>query len=410
MLGTAEDITGRKQAEAIRAGLEAENHRLQKAESLGLMAGSMAHHFNNRLQAVMANLELASSLQVEGKDAAAYLAGAKLAAEKAAELSRQLLVYLGHANFEKTPSFLSRLLNDSLPHIQKDLSNTVKLGVDCPSPGPVINANAEQIREVLTNLVTNACEAMGPCGGSLRLTVSTCSAAEIPTAHAFPVGWLPSEQEHACIEVADTGCGVAQNDLEKLFDPFYSTKFTGRGLGLPIVLGIVQSHGGGVLVESRQGQGSIFRIYIQALTEAPPDQNEPVVEVRRAERGGTVLLVDDDEMLLGSTGAMIEMMGFTLLTAKDGFEAVEVFRQHQGEIRCVITDLTMPGRDGWETLSALRQLESDLPVILASGYDKAQVLSGKRSELPQAYLHKPFGFQQLCDALAATGLNGPEPT
>jgi nitrogen-specific signal transduction histidine kinase/CheY-like chemotaxis protein len=398
MVFIVRDITDRKRAEADRAILESQNRQLQKAESLGRMAGAIAHHFNNQLQSVMANLELLGGLP-NATDPTKYLARAKQATQRAAAVSMQMLAYLGQTPGEREPRFLSELCRDSLVLLQDNQSGNLSLETDFPSPGPVISANADQIHQILTNLVANAGEAMGDGRGRIRLQLSTCSAVEIPSRHRFPIDWQPQGLDHACLEVADPGCGIAEADIEKLFDPFFSTKFTGRGLGLPVVLGIVQAHGGAVTVDSRPGQGSVFRVYFPVSAETMPTLPEAGVPASQPEGGGTILLVDDDESLLQSTGALIEMMGFAVLTARDGVEAVEVFRQRQGDIRCVITDLTMPRMDGWETLTALRQLEPTLPVILASGYDKAEVMSRAQADRPQAFLGKPFGLQQLRDTV-----------
>jgi CheY-like chemotaxis protein len=325
---------------------------------------------------------------------------ARLATEKAAEVSRLLLVYLGQHSGTGEPIFLAECCRRSLPLLQQALPSGVTLETACPTPGPVIHANADAIQQVLTHLLTNAWEALGATGGRLRLSLTTLPAAAMPTAHRFPIGWQPQGAEYACLEVMDTGCGIAEADLEKLFDPFFSTKFIGRGLGLPVVLGIVQAQGGALTVESQPGQGSVFRVYWPVSTEAVPSRPEPAVQTAKSEGGGTILLVDDDDFLRMSTGALIEMLGFTVLTAEDGIEAVEMFRQHQAAIRLVLTDLTMPRLDGWATLTALRQLDPNLPVILASGYDKAQVMASPHPDRPQAFLGKPFSLQELRTAVA----------
>ena len=392
------DITARKEAEAALARLQDQNYQLQKAESLGRMAASIAHHFNNKLHAVMANLELLSALP-KGGDPTKLLALAKLASEKAAAVSRQMLVYQGNSPGVQEPLFLGELCMASLPLLQQTLSGGVQLEGACPTPGPIIKANAEQLQQVMTNLVINAGEAMDTAGGVVRLSLSSCPAAELPTDHRFPIGWQPQGPDYACLEVADTGAGIAGADIEKLFDPFFSTKFTGRGLGLPVVLGLVQAHGGALAVSSQLGQGSVFRVYLPVATEAAPSLPERADQANDYEGGGTLLLVDDDDMLLMATGVTVELLGFTLLTAKDGVEALEVYRQHRADIRCVVTDLTMPRLDGWGLLTALRQLDPSLPVILASGYDKTQVLAGTHPDQPQAFLSKPFTHQQLRDAL-----------
>jgi CheY-like chemotaxis protein len=346
----------------------------------------------------MASLDIMGMLP-EGADRAGYLGLARQATERAAEVSRLLLVYLGQVTLDREPRFLAKICRANLALVREGLPHGVRLEADFPEPGPVILGNAEQIQQVLTILVANACEAMGAGGGCLRISLGTCGAAEIPARHRFPVAWLPQGVDHAFLAVADTGCGIAVADIERLFDPFFSRKSVGRGLGLPVALGLVQAHGGGITVESQQGRGSVVRVHIPVSAETESVPLEPAVAASRPEGGGTILMVDDDEILLQSTGPLIESLGFTLLTACDGIEALEVFRRHRAEIRCVLTDLTMPRMNGQELLDALHRLDPDLPVILASGYDKAQALSGTQPDPLQVFLNKPFGLKQICEAL-----------
>jgi len=398
IISVARDITESRKAEGENAELEARNRQLQKAESLGRMAGAIAHHFNNQLQSVLGNLELLDQLPA-GMDPVACLARARQATERAAEVSRSMLVYLGQTAQDQEPHFLAELCRDSLPLLQAALPKTAALAAQLPAPGPVVRANASQIQQVLVNLVTNAWEALGETPGVIRLGLGTCPAAAVPAGHRFPLTWAPRDPDYACLEVEDTGCGIAEADLEQLFDPFYSTKFTGRGLGLPVVLGLVQAHGGAVTVRSRLGEGSGFRVYLPIAAAAVSRRPGPLAAARPPAAGGTILLVDDDESLLMTVGALVELLGFGLLTARDGVEALAVFERHRAEIRCVVTDLTMPRMDGWETLEALRRLEPGLPVVLASGYDRALVMAGAHPELPQAFLAKPFDLAQLREAL-----------
>lgn len=387
------DITERKREEAERARLEVQNRQLQKAESLSLMAGAIAHHFNNKLQTVMSNLEVLGG-GIGVANSASHLSMAKQATEGAAAISRLMLVYLGQASDHRDPHVLSQVCQEALASIRATLPEGRSVEVAWPSPGPIVSANPDQIRQVVANLVVNAWEATAEGAGSIRLSLSTCPPQDISEINRFPIDWHPQPVDHACLEVADRGHGIAAADIEKVFDPFFSTKFSGRGLGLPVVLGIVQAHGGAVTVASDLGQGSVFRVYlpisIQEVSRAP-ERTMPIAKPRT----GTILLVDDDVDLLLSTAEMIELIGHTALTAKDGIEAVEVFQRHRGQIDCVITDLTMPRMDGWATLAALRQLEPTLPVILTSGYDKAQVMSGSHPDHPQGFLGKPYGLQDL---------------
>jgi two-component system cell cycle sensor histidine kinase/response regulator CckA len=229
--------------------------------------------------------------------------------------------------------------------------------------------------------------------------VRTVSPAEIAMAHRHPIDWQPQDTAYACLEVADAGRGIAEKDIENLFDPFFSSKFTGRGLGLSVVLGIVKAHGGVVTVESRSGQGSTFRVFFPLSAEETRRQPDKALQLPEMEKGGTVLLIEDEEMVREMAAAMLKRLGFSVLEASDGVEAVELFRQRQGEIRFVLCDQTMPRLNGWETLTALRKLSPDLPVILSSGYDKGQVMAGDHPELPRGFLCKPYKLKDLSDAI-----------
>ena len=262
------DINDRKRVEEENAKLEALNRQLQKHESLNRMAGAIAHHFNNQLGVVMGYLELAIKNLAPEVRSVKYLNEAMQGAFKAAEISRLMLTYLGHSTDKHAPLDLSEVCRQSLPLFEAAVTENMALATDLPSPGPTISANANQIQQVLTNLVTNACEAAGEYQGTLQLAVKTVSSTNIPAAHRFPVGWQPQDGLYACIEVMDTGCGIADEDLDKLFDPFFSNKSTGRGLGLPVVLGIVKAHGGVIVVESATGRGSIFRVFLPIPVQA----------------------------------------------------------------------------------------------------------------------------------------------
>jgi len=264
------DITDRKRAENENAKLEALNRQLQKHESLNRMAGAIAHHFNNQLGAVIGYLEMAIAELPPDTGLNRKLTNARKAALTAAEISGLMLTYLGHSTGKHAPLDLSEVCRQALPLLEAAASKKMVLTVDLPAPGPTISANANQIQQVLTNLFTNAWEAAGENQGTLALTVKRVAAAEIRAAHRFPISWQPEEANYACLEVADTGGGIADQDFDKLFDPFFSSKFTGRGLGLSVVLGIVKAHGGVIVVESAIGRGSVFRVFLPMAAEAVP--------------------------------------------------------------------------------------------------------------------------------------------
>ena len=255
------DITERKKAEAEKENIEAQNRQLQKSESLGRMAGAIAHHFNNQLGVVIGNLDMALLDRPQDAEHLHSLTVAMKSAWKAAEVSGQMLTYLGQSFDKHELLDLAEVCLPILPILRAVMPEKVLLETDLPSPGPVISGNANQIQQIMTNLITNAWEAVGEEGGVIHLRVKTASTAEIHAKRRFPLGWQPQEGAYACLAVTDTGSGIAHNDLEKLFDPFFSSKFIGRGLGLPMVLGIAKAHRGAVTVESNKGCGSTFRTF-----------------------------------------------------------------------------------------------------------------------------------------------------
>ena len=400
VVANTRDITERKQEEVEKEKLDAQNRQLQKAESLSRMAGAIAHHFNNQLGAVMGNLEIAMVDLARVAAPVEKLAEAMQAARKAAEVSGLMLTYLGQTQGKREPLDLSDICRRSLPTLQAAMPKDVALESDLPSPGPTISANTIQLQQVLTNLCTNACEAVGDGRGAIHLIVKAVSAADIPGAFRFPLDWQPHDSTYACLEVADAGCGIADQDIEKLFDPFFSTKFAGRGLGLSVALGIVRTHGGVITVQSEPGHGSVFRVFFPVLAEAVHQQSKKEADVPESDGGGTVLLVEDMYMMRNIARKMLELLGFSVLEARDGVEAMEVFRQHRGEIRFVLCDLTMPRMDGWETMAALRGLSPGVPMILTSGHNVAQGRVGDHLKFPEAFLSKPYGFKELFEAIS----------
>ena len=400
--GAVQDITEYKKIAAENAELESQNRQLQKAESLGRMAGAIAHHFNNQLHVVMGNLEMAMDGLSPGENPVENLISAMQAARKASDVSSLMLTYLGQTTGKHEHIDLSEACRLSLPLIQAAAPKGTHLKANFPASGPVIRANASQILQILTNLVTNAWESADENRRGIGLTVKTVYQSDILALKRFPVNWQPVDSAYVCLEVTDTGCGIAENDIEKIFDPFFSTKFTGRGLGLSVVLGIVRAHHGAVTVESEPDRGSIFRVFFPVSVEEVLRQPDKAVQTTETEEGGTVLVVEDEEQVRYMVKTMLIHLGFTVFEAGDGIEAMDVFRQHLDEIHCVLTDLTMPRMDGWETLAALRKLSPDIPVILSSGYDQAQVMADEHPEVPNAFLGKPYRLQDLKDTIRHT--------
>ncbi|MFZ3045971.1 MAG: response regulator, partial [Desulfatirhabdiaceae bacterium] len=415
IIGICRDISERLE-------LERRIRQSEKAESLNRMAGAIAHHFNNQLQVVMGNLELAIGDLPMGGGTADSLLTAMNGAQRAARVSSQILTYIGQTPSKRSHLNLSELCRLGLPLIEATMPKNIVLDTDLPVHGPVVLANANQIQEILTHLVTNAREAMDDSGGVICLGVRTAPAGDISATHRFPIDWQPQDKMYACLEVKDSGPGIGEQDMERLFDPFFSTKFTGRGMGLSVVLGIVRAHGGAITVESRVGQKipvlqctesvegqaggwSVLRIYLPLSAEEVVRPAEKAFGVPELTGGGTVLVIDDEPQLRELARRMIMNLGFDVLTAEDGIEGVAVFREHQDRIRLVLTDLTMPRMDGWATLAALRELKPDIPVILSSGYSEASVMSDDHAKMsPQAFLSKPYNLKSLREAIARAAI------
>ncbi|MFO8091135.1 MAG: ATP-binding protein [Desulfatiglandaceae bacterium] len=272
------DITDKKRVESETAELEARNRQLQKAESLGRMAGAIAHHFNNKLQVVTGNLELAIMNLSPGSDAVHNLTDAIKASNKATEVSSLMLTYLGQSSGKHKPIALSEACRRSLILLQAAAPNKTVLRTDFPSAGPVVFANEDQIMQVLTNLATNAWESGDNNRIDIGLTIKTVSQLKMLALKRFPINWQPRDPAYACLKVSDRGCGIPEKDFEKIFDPFFSTKFTGRGLGLSVVLGIVRAHQGAVTVESKLNHGSIFRVFFPVSAEEVSRQPDKFFE------------------------------------------------------------------------------------------------------------------------------------
>lgn len=393
IVGTHVDITARKKME--EALLQS-----KKSESLGRMAGAVAHHYNNLMCAVLGNLDLAADPAADPEEAALLISEARSAANRAASISRLMLAYLGHLAGTKKPLNLAAVCRESLATITSRLPAKVRLEGAFPFPGPVVRADAAQMREVLDALVTNASEALGEMGGEIAVTVAEMPVSNLPVGHMLPSDWQPTGERLVCLSVADKGAGMAPETVEKIFDPFFSTKFTGRGLGIPVVLGITKAHNGAVLVESRPGAGTVVRVFLPLTDEKMPELPSAGMPAAPMAGQGLVLVVDDEPILRSLAQRVLKSLGYETITASNGAEAIEIFRQYPQEICCVLCDLTMPGMNGWETMAALRRIRPGVPVVLCSGYDEASVMAGVRDDLPQAFLGKPYEREALSGALA----------
>lgn len=265
--GFFRDITKRKEAEAERLNLERQLQQARKEESLARMAGAVAHHFNNKLMAVMGNLELASMAATQDRKLSAHLLQARYASFQAAEMSALILAYLGQALPEAGTFDLAMACREVIETQRSFDPVRVIIKLEAPLCGPFIKADRALGRQILSHLLINAREAIGDETGNIHVSVHVVNSAEMSSFNIFPIDWKPERDIYACIAVSDTGCGIDFTELDLIFDPFFSTKSTGRGLGLAVVLGIVRSYGGAIAVESETGRGSIFRVFFPIVKQ-----------------------------------------------------------------------------------------------------------------------------------------------
>ncbi|MBI5582669.1 MAG: PAS domain S-box protein, partial [Deltaproteobacteria bacterium] len=400
LIGITRDITERTRAEEER--LEWERHLLaaQKRESLGTLAGAVAHRFNNLLGALMGNLELSlDDLSREG-EIRENLTAALEATHQAADLSRLMLTYVGQSVPGKSRVDLSREVERIMPLIKASQPGKIRLTQAIAAGLPTVEVGADGIRQITINLAANAWESLGGEGGEVSLTTGAAFFDEFYLRAAVSEEPLPSGT-YVYLEISDTGSGITDEVRSRMFDPFFSTKFLGRGLGLATVWGLVRASRGGIVVDSEPGKGTTVRVLLPSAgtVERPKPRPSKTAALAEPQGSGTILLVEDEETVRRMSRTMLNRLGFRVLAAKDGEEAVALFQTLSGEIDGVLTDLTMPGMSGWEVLEAVRVLKPGVPVILASGYEEAQVRDQNRKEQPQFFLHKPYRLDDLKEAL-----------
>jgi signal transduction histidine kinase/CheY-like chemotaxis protein len=391
-VGTVKDVTERKQGDEERRRLERKLQEAQKLESLGVLAGGVAHDFNNLLTAIIGYVSLARQ-QAPGDAAAGDLLDwAVESAQRAAELCRQMLAYSGRGRFVVGRLDLSRAVRDLGALLKTSVSRKAVLAFDLADDLPRVLADASQMRQVLLNLVLNASEALGEREGVVTVRTGRAWCDRVYLRHTTLDDDLP-EGEYVFVEVADTGCGMDAEMRRRVFEPFFTTKFTGRGLGLAAVLGIVRGHHGAIHLTSAPGLGTTVRVLFPpaAEEEAPPE------EEAAAATGGLVLFVDDEPALRDLAERALRLAGFQVLTAADGREALEAFRGRADEVRVVVLDLTMPHLNGDEVLGELRRLRPGVRVILSSGFSEQQVIQRLPADDLNCFLQKPYRPQELVE-------------
>jgi len=396
--GTHLDITDSKKAEQERWELEQQLLHTQKLESLGVLAGGVAHDFNNLLVAILGYADLSLQDPELPADHTRHIKEIERAARRAAGLCQQMLAYAGKGQFELEFVDLRSIVTEMANILRVSVSNNITLTMSFPDELPLIECDPSQARQIVMNLITNASEAIGNEIGSIRVSAGAkfFSKDEIEQSilgeglDAGPYAWL---------EVCDSGCGMDLATCSKMFDPFFSTKFTGRGLGMAAVLGIIRSHRGTLTVETNPGQGSTIRILLP-VTEGDTDRVPETTTRDAVSHQGTVLVVDDDETVREVARSMLEHVGFDVHTADGGAQAIELVEELGPKaIDCALLDMTMPKLNGREVFYALRRIDSAMAVVFSSGYNEDHVKAAIDGPEDLVFINKPYDLDALTKAL-----------
>jgi PAS domain S-box-containing protein len=408
VLGISRDLSDRKNAENERAEIESRLQQAKKMESLGTMAGSIAHNFNNLLMVVLGNLEIAIEDLPQESAASRIIQRAINASHRAADLSSMMLTYVGQLKKESVPVDLSHTVKAVLKTMDESKMAHVVLDLDLADPMPLVAADADQMRQMISGFITNAIESLGKETGRVRISTGSMHCDRYYLATTYLKEEMP-EGMYAYVEVADTGCGMDADTLGNVFDPFFSTKFTGRGLGMAAVMGIIRSHDGAVRVRSVEGEGSVFTALFPIRGRLAPRDRADSPKIEVGADGKTVLLVDDEEMIMDIGSQFLTRLGYTVLTASGGREALDIVERASGSIDCVLLDFTMPGMDGLETMLQIKEIRPDARIIISSGYTRQQIEDRFACiDRPDDYIQKPFDMKVLKGKLEAViSTSGP---
>ncbi|MEO6992373.1 MAG: response regulator, partial [Lacunisphaera sp.] len=388
--GLAIDVTVLKKAEAEKVAFERNLLETQKLESLGVLAGGIAHDFNNLLTAILGNASLMRYNVPRNEASQAHLEQIENAARRAAELCTQMLAYAGKGKLSSGRIELSKLVRDTTSLLEISIGKNCELMLNLATDLPAVLGDATQLRQIAMNLVINASDAIGErAGGKIAVTTFTRQADAALLRSALHQPKL-EPGPYVGLEVRDNGCGMTSDTIARIFEPFYTTKFSGRGLGLSAVLGIVQSHDGALFVESQPNQGSTFRLLLPAAPGLPSESIKPAALSPPPSLRGTILIVDDEEPVRSMIEKMIHRHGGTTLLADNGQRALEIFHEKRATIDLILLDLTMPGLSGEEILHQFRRMEATQKIVIMSGYGEEETMKRCAELGAVGFISKPF--------------------
>lgn len=384
------DISARKRAEQDKRRLEESMLHAQRLEQLGVLAGGIAHDFNNLALIILGHAELGLS-ETTDPSIRAHLEQIRVATLRASELTRQMLTYAGRVSSKLEPVDLGALVREMTELLRASVTKAADVKLRIDATDLTVFGEPGQLRQIVMNLITNASDALPEEGGTIRVQVSqrTIERDDLKDARLDATRGAGT---YVALDVSDTGCGMDASTQERIFDPFFSTKFSGRGLGLASVLGIVRAHHGAIWVRSEPSRGSRLTV----LLPKPDKVHVPATKSTPAQSGiaRCALVVDDQPMIRHLIDEFLRTLGFEVFTAADGRAALDVFRAHSKEIDVIVLDMMMPGMGGAEALSELRALRDDIPVVLLSGFFTSD-LPSDMGDAPTAFLPKPFQSSEL---------------
>jgi len=399
----ARDITERIKAEEEKKKLQKQVLHAQKLESLGILAGGIAHDFNNILTGILGHVDLALRDMSAGSALRNRLEQIRTSSIRASELTRQMLAYAGLGKFSIQPANLSSLAEDTGKLMELSIPKKHILKYNFHENLPLCYCDISQLRQVIMNLIINASEAIGEKDGIITITTGTMKCDTAYLAESYLHENL-LEGLYIYIEITDTGCGIPKDNQDKIFDPFFTTKFTGRGLGLAAVLGIIRYHRGTIKLISEPDRGTTIRLLFPAFTFIAEEKTEKHSEINLPKWKGKILVVDDEECICIVTKAILEELGFTVITAGDGKEGLELFKKHEEEICAIILDITMPKMSGIEALQEIRLINNNVKIIITSGYEGKAAFKDYIEGKTDWFLQKPFEIKELVEILEKIGL------
>jgi len=391
------DLSKSKQDEETRRELQQRLLQSQKMESIGILAGGVAHDFNNILTGILGSAQLAKMSFSSTHPAYNDLETIVQATQRAASLTKGLLAYAASGNGALEVVNLNEMVTNILVILRSQMSKSIIVRKALMPDVPAIEADPVQMQQVMMNLCLNASEAMADQGGILSITTDKVVLQEAQSQQSMCSP--PAPGVYAVFEVADTGCGMDNEVQKHIFEPFYTSKAQSRGLGLAAALGIVKNHRGGIEVVSEPGQGSTFRVFLPASTRTAA--RGFIKEEELSHGAQTVLFVDDEEMLRSLCRRSLEHLGYHVILAADGIEAVRIYRERSQQIDLVILDLSMPRQSGEDAYQEMRNIKPDMKVLLCCGYDETMVNRKIAGENLVGFLPKPFGLEVLAQAVHA---------